>query len=85
MAGIALAAPEDRFKGATRDGYDRTRLIQMSDQMRFRGSVRDGHDRKYYVQTYDRDRFRGTGYDGFDMSKGYNQPVAVFGITFIFY
>ncbi|OGV64053.1 MAG: hypothetical protein A2283_05075 [Lentisphaerae bacterium RIFOXYA12_FULL_48_11] len=82
---ITNAVSEDRFKGTARDGYDGLLLIQMNDHLRYKGTAKDGYDRKCFVQTYDRLRFRGAGYDGFDMKRGYNLPVAVFGITFIFY
>jgi len=85
MTVIAVAAPDDRFKGSSFDGYDKTCLVQLCDQSRFKGGCHDGYDRNCFLQTHDRARFKGASYDGYDMNRGYNLPVAVYGITFIFY
>lgn len=50
VAGVVIAAPADRFKGAGYDGYDRNSYIQTSTDYdviyaRFKGASHDGYDR----------------------------------------
>ena len=82
-ATLAVAAPEDLFKGASRDGYDSQAagfLISMNDAWgRMVGGTNDGYDKQALgtVASFNDawGRMVGGGYDGYDFGILYDVRI----------